>query len=216
MNKKQLNRLLLSLLGVLLIGFSIGISRIANLGTDPFTTFNLGLSGFFDIQFGTYMIISNGIGLVLVFLLSRHLIGIGTFFNILLVGYASDYVVKMITNEFGAEYSIGLRILFGVISLIVLAIGASMYIVADRGVAPYDALPLIIEQKSNGKISFRAARVISDILVITIGFLFGATVGVITIISGFCMGPMMHFFRKKFTHFLEEAENEKLTLQENN
>lgn len=62
MNKKQALRITLSLIGVLLIGFSISLSRVANLGTDPFTTFNLGLSSFFDIQFGTYMVISNAIG----------------------------------------------------------------------------------------------------------------------------------------------------------
>src|SRR5699024_11355274 len=100
MHKKWL-RILLSFVGVLLIGLSIGVSRLADLGTDPFTTFNLGLSNFFNIQFGTYMIISNAIGLVLVFLTAKHLIGIGTLFNIIMVGYVSDFTVNLLLTQFG-------------------------------------------------------------------------------------------------------------------
>lgn len=62
MHKKQALRIVLSLLGVLMIGVSISFSRLANLGTDPFTTLNLGLSNFFDISYGTNSVFTNTIG----------------------------------------------------------------------------------------------------------------------------------------------------------
>lgn len=215
MNKKQALRITLSLIGVLLIGFSISLSRVANLGTDPFTTFNLGLSSFFDIQFGTYMVISNAIGLIFVFLLARHLIGIGTFFNIFLVGYVADFGVGVITSQFGEISLLWLRIFLVVLSLVILAAGAAMYIVAARGIAPFDAIPIIVEERTNGKVSFQTARVVTDILAIGIGLAFGATLGVNTLVSGFFMGPLIQFFRTKFSTLLEDLESPKTEMENN-
>ncbi|MGP6139524.1 MULTISPECIES: YczE/YyaS/YitT family protein [unclassified Jeotgalibaca] len=206
MNKNQWNRIMFSLLGVFLIGIAIGIARLADLGTDPFSTFNLGMSATFGLSFGTYLLLVNAIGLVLVFIFGRHLLGIGTIFNIAIVGYVSDFTVSTILGQFGDSYSLAMRILFAVIGSLVLAIGAGMYIAADRGVAPYDAMPIIIEERSNGKISFQVARIISDIICIIIGFLLGATVGVVTVVSGFLMGPLVQHFRKYFSDMLLESE----------
>lgn len=211
MNKNQWNRIMSSFLGVFLIGIAIGIARLADLGTDPFSTFNLGMSAAFGLSFGTYLLLTNAIGLVLVFFFGRHLLGIGTIFNIVIVGYVSDYTITIITNQFGDAYSLGLRILFAVIGSLILAIGAGMYIAADRGVAPYDALPIILEARTNGKVSFQVARIISDVICLIIGFLLGATIGVVTIVSGFLMGPLVQHFRKYFSDMLSESEQ--LTLQ---
>ncbi|MDE1549175.1 YczE/YyaS/YitT family protein [Jeotgalibaca caeni] len=196
-------RLLLSFVGVLFIGLAIGLSRAANLGTDPFTTFNVGLSHFFGIQFGTYMILTNIVGLILMFYTARNLIYIGTFMSIILVGYISDFVVSILFHQFGNLESLLIRGVLGALGIVLLAFGASLYIVAAQGIAPYDALPVIVESRSKGRISFQTARIVSDIVCITVGFLFGATVGVITVISGFFMGPLMQFFRTRFTNTLQ-------------
>lgn len=209
MNSKKIVRVFLSFIGVLFIGLAVGFMRLGNLGADSFSTFNLGLSSFFGVKFGTYMIFSNAIGLILVFLTARHLIGIGTLFNIVLVGYISDFLVHLITSYFGEANSFWLRLLISALGILVLAFGASVYIVAGQGVAPYDALPIIIEEKSKGRVSFQTARVVSDILCISIGFFFGATVGITTIVAGFFMGPIMQFFRTKFTSLLKEFETKK-------
>lgn len=206
MNANKLRRILFSLAGVIIIGLAVGLMRIADLGTDSFSTFNLGLSGFFNIQFGTYMIFSNAIGLILVFFTARHLIGIGTAFNIVLVGYVSDFTVYLIDTYVGDISSFWLRLLVSAFGITVLAFGAVVYIVAEQGVAPYDALPIIIEEKSKGRISFQAARVVSDILCIAIGFFFGATVGITTVIAAFFMGPIMQFFRTRLTAVMASLE----------
>src|SRR5690554_6422614 len=141
MNANKLRRILFSLAGVIIIGLAVGLMRIADLGTDSFSTFNLGLSGFFNIQFGTYMIFSNAICLILVFFTARHLIGFGTAFNIVLVGYVSDFTVYLIDTYVGDISSFWLRLLVSAFGITVLAFGAVVYIVAEQGVAPYDALP---------------------------------------------------------------------------
>ena len=72
--------------------------------------------------------------------------------------------------------------------------------VVDLGVAPYDALPQIIAART--KISFTIVRVSWDIAMIILGFLLGGVVGVVTIVTGFCVGPVVtaiaDHFRKYF------------------
>lgn len=66
---------------------------------------------------------------------------------------------------------------------------------ADMGIAPYDAFGVIIEKISNRKIPFKVARVLTDVICVAIGFLFGSIVGVATVITAFCMGPLIEVFR---------------------
>lgn len=148
-------------------------------------------------------------------MLARHLIGIGTFFNIFLVGYVADFGVGVITSQFGEISLLWLRIFLVVLSLVILAAGAAMYIVAARGIAPFDAIPIIVEERTNGKVSFQTARVVTDILAIGIGLAFGATLGVNTLVSGFFMGPLIQFFRTKFSTLLEDLESPKTEMENN-
>lgn len=198
MNRIKQIRLLFSMLGVILIGVAIAFLRIADLGTDPFSTLNLGIHSLTGIRFGTLNILSNLVGLIIVFFTARRFIGLGTVFSILLVGNISDWVLAFFQSQFGDVSSFWLRLLMAVIGIVVVSMGASLYIAADLGVSPVDALPIIIEEKSNGKISFRVARVTLDVLYTVLGFSFGATVGISTIITSFFLGPLMHFFRTRF------------------
>lgn len=71
-------------------------------------------------------------------------------------------------------------------------ISASFYMVVDMGVAPYDAVPQLIAARTK-KLHPRTVRMLWDISLLTIGFLLGATVGLTTLITGFCLGPAIAF-----------------------
>ena len=64
--------------------------------------------------------------------------------------------------------------------------------VVDMGVAPYDAVPLLIAAHTT-KWSFRSVRTLWDISLLSTGFLLGAAVGLTTLITGFCLGPAIAF-----------------------
>ena len=70
------------------------------------------------------------------------------------------------------------------------------------GMSPYDAVGYIIEMLTKGKVSFRAARITSDIVCVSIGFATGLQtgiqwkiIGIGTVVSAFCTGPLIQFFR---------------------
>lgn len=191
-------KLLYSLLGVLCISLAVTFFRLADLGTDPYTTFNLGLSDFFNMNFGVFIMVSSVIMLIFVFFMNRSLIGIGTLLNIIIVGNLSDVLVNFYIASFSSPENIILRILFSILGVLFLSIGPALYIEAKEGIAPYDALPIILEEKLNGKLSFRLSRVIIDILSTLIGYLFGATIGINSVITAFFLGPIIQFFRELF------------------
>jgi len=90
------------------------------------------------------------------------------------------------------------------------SMGVALYMTADMGVAPYDAVAIIIEKVTKGKIPFHIARVSSDITVVMIGVLFciigknsvWSIVGIGTIINACCNGPMIQFFKEKIIKHL--------------
>ncbi|MER2063444.1 MAG: hypothetical protein ABS873_02230 [Alkalibacterium sp.] len=185
-----------SLIGTIFIALAVTMFRLANLGTDPYTTFNLGFSMFFNMEFGIFLMYSSLLMLIYVFFANRALIGIGTIFNIFIVGNLSDVFVNLITDSFGVFEGLPIRIFISVLGILFISMGAALYIEAKEGVAPYDAMPIILAEKSG--MSYRLSRVIIDVSITVIGFLLGAGLGVNTVITAFFLGPFIQFFRDIF------------------
>ena len=185
-----------SLIGTIFIALAVTMFRLASLGTDPYTTFNLGFSMFLNMEFGIFLMYSSLLMLIYVFFANRALIGIGTIFNIFIVGNLSDVFVNLITDNFGVFEGLPIRILISVLGILFISMGAALYIEAKEGVAPYDAMPIILAEKSG--MSYRLSRVIIDVSITVIGFLLGAGLGVNTVITAFFLGPFIQFFRDIF------------------
>ena len=84
------------------------------------------------------------------------------------------------------------RIVLFAVSMAAFLIAAAFYMVVDLGVAPYDAIPQLIAARTN-RLSARAIRMLWDISILSLGFLLGSTVGLTTLITGFCLGPAIAF-----------------------
>ena len=148
--------------------------------------------------------------LVIDFFLDRHYIGISTFINLFLVGYAVEFSENMLARWFG-EPGMLLRIAFLVIGIVISCIAAALYYTADLGVSPYDAIPLHIadrKPKLFGKtVPFRVVRIISDFICVAVGFALGFMPGIGTIITALFMGPLITFFKKTLSDpMLKKAE----------
>jgi len=190
-----------SLIGTVFIALAVTTFRLASLGTDPYTTFNLGFSMLFNMEFGIFLMYSSLLMLIYVFFANRSLIGIGTIFNIFIVGNLSDVFVNQITSLVGPIDGLVIRIIVSVLGILFLSMGAALYIEAKEGVAPYDAMPIILADKAG--LSYRVARVIIDVSITVIGFLLGAGLGVNTVITAFFLGPFIQFFRDIFQKDLD-------------
>lgn len=192
-------RFFFMVIGVILIGFNVTFLRMANFGTDPFSCMNIGVSGHLPISYGTFQFIVNIILFIPVVILSPRSFGIGAFFNMFGVAYAADFGM-WIFSLFGVDeqtFSAMLLARLGLflIGLCLLCFGVALYMECDLGVAPYDMIGQIVEERTKGKVKFKWVRIFTDVLCVVIGFSFGGTVGVATILVSLFTGPVVSWFR---------------------
>lgn len=189
-------RIMGMLFGNLLLGMAIGVLRIAELGTDPFATMNLGVSSTLGLSFGFYSVLFNLLLFVFLFINSRELIGLGTFINMFLLGYTADFIVYFFQTMDVGEIGLEIRFILLFVGVFISSTGLSLYVTANLGVSPYDALPLMMQEMTNNRIPFGIARLIVDATAVLIGFFFGAVVGVGTLVVAFSLGPLVSVFNK--------------------
>ncbi|WP_163539814.1 membrane protein [Gracilibacillus sp. YIM 98692] len=196
MNKINWRRFYMMLIGNLFIGIAVTLLRISTLGTDPFSTMNLGVSSFINMSFGLYQLVINIVLLGFIFLYARYSIGLGTLVNMVGIGFISDFLVYSYSLFFDDISLLAIRIIIVAIAVIFASMGVALYITPNLGMAPYDALAFVIEKLSKNKIPFPVARITTDMTCVLIGFSFGAIVGIATVIMAFFTGPFVQFFRK--------------------
>ena len=202
MDHKKVRRSLMALFGMAVAGIAVGFFKRAFFGVDPFQCFCNGVNQVIPIGFGTLYMLINAVLLVIDFFLDRHYIGISTFINLFLVGYAAEFSENTLARLFG-DLAMPGRILFLAIGIVISCVAAAFYYTADLGVSTYDAIPLHIANRKPrlfGKvIPFRVIRIISDLICVTVGFALGFMPGIGTIVTALFMGPLISFFKKKLS-----------------
>ena len=189
-------RLIMCISGVLLSGVAAGIFGFTAFGMDPFQVFAHGLWGLTPISYGTFYVILNGILLAFMFFFNRRMIGLGTIINLFLLGYVVEYTGVILDRAFPAP-SVYLRVALMILALVLASLAASLYFVAHMGVSAYDWIALTITEKKGW--AFRAVRIATDFICVLTGGLLGATVGIGTVLTAFCMGPVIQFFNEKIS-----------------
>lgn len=195
--------------GVIFCAIAVGFFKCAQFGVDPFQCFAQGVWGhFFDekLSYGTYYMLLSGVMLIVDLFFARKYMGLVTFINMFLTGYIVDITCVMI-NYFFPSPVLSVRIVFLLIAVLVMCFSSSLYMTSNMGVSVYDAIPLVITDKS--KAPFRFIRVGCDLICVIIGTLSGLMPGMGTIITAFFMGPLIEFFNHNFSEPLLFGKKEK-------
>lgn len=204
-------RLAMTVGGVVLCALAVGFFKCSLFGVDPFQCLAQGSWGRFfgGMSYGSYYTILCLIMLAADLFLDRHYIGIATFINLFLTGYIADFSQAAI-NRLLPSPSLVVRVALLLIGVVVMCFAASLYMTSDLGVSVYDALPIIISNRS-GK-PFRFCRIGSDLICVIVGTLCGLLPGLGTLVTAFFMGPMIEFFNNVFSRPLlygkRAAEND--------
>ena len=173
------------IIAVILMGMCVSMLVLSDMGTDPYSAMNYGISAKLGMTFGNYQLISNLVLLVIVVIFERNLIGTGTLGNMILVGY------------------------FLVPGLIIFVIMAAVYMQSGHGTAPYDAVSFLISdkiKKYTGKDTFRVVRIIYDLVATCIGYAAGGEVGIMTVCMVIMMGPTVDYVGRVFEKHRNKVE----------
>ena len=82
--KQWTKKVLLMIISVMLMGFCVSLLVLTDMGTDPCSAMNYGVSAKVGMSFGNYQLLLNIVLLVFVFIFDRSLIGAGTIGNMVL------------------------------------------------------------------------------------------------------------------------------------
>src|SRR5438132_1468320 len=125
--------------GLLVLGVGIALMVRANLGLGPWDVLHQGISRHTGIPMGRTAIIV-GVPIVVLWWPLGYRPGIGTLINVVLVGLTIDVALDHIS----APHPIALRVPMLLGSIVVLAIGAGLYLGAELGAGPRDGLMLAL------------------------------------------------------------------------
>jgi len=186
------------IIGTIGIGVGITFCIVANLGIDPCSTFNNGLSNWFNIEIGTMMIITNAIifGFMLIFY--REGVHLGTIINAFGVGITINLILPTLL-QFQPTTLIG-QLILTLVGILIVCIFIGVYIAPNLGFAPWDAIGYMLQKKL--PFSYARIRIGYEILAVIIGIILHAQFGIATIILAFGLGPAIDFFGQKFKTIL--------------
>lgn len=194
---ERTRRILMTVFGVTICGFSVGMFNFSAYGMDPFMVFAHGV--WYTIPeglmgFGTAYAILNLLMLIAIFFLDKKKIGLGTVINVFFQGYVVEFSSWLFQKLIGTP-SLIVRWIFLILAILIICFGSAIYYTADMGVSTYDAVPLIMcERKKKWK--YQYCKMGCDLTCTAVGFLLGAAVGLGTVITAFFMGPLIAFFKK--------------------
>ena len=205
-------RLAFMLPAVILMGVFVSILVEIGWGTDPASFMNLNIASALGWGLGNTEVLVYGLMLVFTIIFGAQMIGFGTLANMILIGYVVDLCRWIWRNigfaQFIAESSFGIRIVIFAVTILLFVIVASIYINAQMGVAPYDAMPQIISGWIP-KIPFFVIRILFDLAAVLIGVIAGmlnplgvqgSAVG--SIIMSLLLGPVISIVGKPLKKIL--------------
>lgn len=206
--KEFIWKALMSLIGITLISFGAALSQTMNMGLDPFTAINTGASELLGFTLGNYQLFVNAAILAIILFFDRKIIGWGTIFNLVLVGYMIEFFISMLESFIDpTQFAFIVQLLITVVAILIFTFGVALYMDADLGVSPYDAIAPVITDRVSA--SYKTVRMIQDIVVVITAWILGGPVGVSTFITGFLAGPLIDFFSNRFTRKLSDKVEEK-------
>lgn len=220
----MIKRTTISIISILIMGLGIALFSVSGFGVDPFTSMTMNISSAVRMSFGTFqMLVNFALLFYIVVVAHRGLVGVGTVFNMIGVGYTCEFFTNIfnpIIRQYNQYFPIRLGVL--AVGIVVLCFSCSLFFTANVGVGAYDAIGFMLAR--GAKIPYKWVRVITDVAVILIGLIVSGglvaafkgnfseikNIGIGTVITAFCMGPLVNFFNKTVSSKILNVDYEKL------
>lgn len=220
----MVKRTVLSFLSIIVMGLGISLFSVSGFGVDPFTSMNMNVASTIGMGFGTYQLIVNiAILLYVIIVAHRGLVGVGTLFNMVGCGYTCEFFESLFKPMVQNNYILAVRVPLLILGIIILCFACSLFFTANVGVGPYDALGFMLSRGI--KLEHKWVRVITDVTVVLIGLVVSGglnavfkgefsqvrNIGIGTVITAFCMGPLINWFNKHVSSKIFNVDYEKIS-----
>jgi uncharacterized membrane protein YczE len=191
MNKNKVIRYIGVLFGLVFMSIGASFFITANIGSEAITVFIQGIMFQTNSNYALAIVLANLIPVTLLFAIKRNdLLNLGSF-AVILIGPLIDFWLE--SGLFITPNSIVNQILFLTIGILLTGFGLSIYIHANVGMSPFEALVVAISQKFKN-VRFFIIKILFDMIFLLAGFSLGGVVGIGTVISVLAFGPVINSY----------------------
>lgn len=169
-------------LGLFLFGLGESLIITAYFGMSPWTVLAEGLSITTGLSIGTLTFLIS-LGVLLLWIPLKQQAGIGTILNAIIVAAVIEWSLPYLPHP----ETYAMQILQAVLGTLIVGVASGIYLIANLGPGPRDGLMTGCQKATGLPIAW--VRVFLEIVVITIGWTLGGTVGIATVIFAIGVGP---------------------------
>ena len=178
-------RIALVEVGLIVCGVAFAVMLRANIGLDPWDAFHQGISRMTGVAIGTVTVIVSFAVLVL-WIFLRQKLGIGTIMNSITIGLTINVFYAWIPDAPNYLFGVG----YFLVGILINGLGISMYIGGGLGPGPRDGMMTGLVKKTGRPVWL--VRTAIEVVVLALGWAFGGTLGLGTVIYAFSIGPVVH------------------------
>ncbi len=187
--------------GFLLFGLAIVIMVKADLGTSPWVALEVALVRRFHITLGQAAILVAAV-IILLDVLLREPLGWGSLANMVSIGLWVDWLQPRVPAPPPVWW---LQVPYLLLGVLIMGFATAVYVGVRAGAGPRDSLMLATARLF--KVSVRVARTMVEIVVVTVGWLLGGSIGIGTLLFALTIGPAVQIaFRLLRVRPLAKAE----------
>ena len=169
-------------LGLFLFGLGESLIITASVGMSPWTVLAEGLSITTGLSIGTLTFLIS-LGVLILWIPLKQQAGIGTILNAIIVAAVIEWSLPYLPHP----ETYAMQILQAVLGTLIVGVASGIYLIANLGPGPRDGLMTGCQKATGLPIAW--VRVFLEIVVITIGWSLGGTVGIATVIFAIGVGP---------------------------
>lgn len=177
---EYVKRLFICCLGLVLfaLGNFFGVMS-GSAGTNAWNTLALGISDFSGISFGTATF-SISLAIILIDIMGRGKLGIGTVLNVILISAFSDIFIKILVFIPAAPNSV-MGVVYTLLGQTIISFSTILYMKPALGCGPRDTLMIIIGKKFP-KAPIGTVKFALEVAALSAGILLGAPFGIGTVL----------------------------------
>ncbi len=191
----DLKRFPITLTGFIFLSIGIMLTKRSALGMSPWGVFHEGMSNVTGLSFGVVTQLVGLIVLLVSVIFLKTKIGLGTVLNVLLVGWFIDLADHFYTY---IPISYLAKTIVFTLGLFSMTFGRSLYIASRLGPGPRDGLFVGLSKTLNIEVKYMKPAI--ELTVLLLGFIFGGTAGVGTVVAALVSGYMVQTFFKLLSY----------------
>ena len=179
--------------GLAAFGFGEGLLVQSEWGASPWTVFAEGIAKHAHISLGWATALVSCV-VLLAWIPLRQRPGFGTISNLVIIAYTLD----LTTYAVAVPHAVWLKVVYVLGAVLSVGVGSAFYLTCNLGPGPRDGLMTGLHRRFNVSVVY--VRLSIEVVVLTIGWLLGGTVGIATAFFaatiGFSIGASLNVMER--------------------